>query len=92
MFVKDVAHARKLDISKKNTFANAHIFTAQQAKNVGLVDEIGVEFNAKKELIKLSGVSNPSWNKEDKFDKLMKQLAATTAVTLHTYFPNLSLR
>ncbi len=92
MFTQDVANARKLDIKKRDMFANAHIFTAAQARDVGLIDEVGVEFDAKNEIIVLSGVSHAVWNKEDKFDKLMKKLAATTAVTLHTYFPSLSLR
>jgi len=92
MFTQDVANARKLDIKKRDMFANAHIFTASQAKDVGLIDEVGVEFDAKNEIIVLSGVSHPVWNKEDKFDKLIKKLAATTAVTLQTYFPSLTLR
>jgi protease-4 len=92
MFTTDVAKARKLDIKKRNIFANAHIFTANQAKKVGLIDSIGVSYDAKKRLVKLSQVSNPIWNKEDKFDKLMKKLSATTAVTLHTYFPTLVLK
>jgi len=91
MFTKDVAKARKLNIKKRDIFANAHIFTAAQAKKVGLIDSLGVGFNARKRLIKLSKVSNPIWNKEDKFDKFMKKIAATTAVTLQTYFPALSL-
>jgi protease-4 len=92
MFTHDVATARKLDIKKRDHYANAHIFTAAQAKKVGLIDKVGVEFDAKNILTILSGVTHPVWNKEDKFDKLMKKLAATTAVTLHTYFPALSLR
>jgi len=92
MFTKDVADARKLDIKNRDKFANAHIFTASQAKEVGLVDSLGVSYDAKKRVEKLSGISNPIWNKEDKFDKLMKKLSATTAVTLHTYFPSLVLK
>ena len=92
MFTQDVADARGLDIKKRDMFANAHIFTAAQAKDVGLVDSLGVSYDAKQRVIELSGVTNPSWNKEDKFDKLMKKLSATTAVTLHTYFPTISLR
>jgi protease-4 len=92
MFTKDVAEARGLDINKRDLFANAHIFTALQAKNVGLVDSLGVSYDAKLRVIELSGVQNPLWNKEDKFDKLMKKLSATTAVTLHTYFPSLILK
>jgi len=92
MFTKDVADARKLDFNKRNIYANAHIFTAIQAKNVGLIDTIGVEYDAKKELIKLSGVTHPVWNQEDKLDKLMKKFTASTAVILNTYFPNLILK
>ncbi len=92
LFTADVASARGLDINKRDNFANAHIFTAHQAKDVGLVDSIGVAYDAKKRVVELSGVSEPLWNEEDKFDKLMKKLSAQTAVTLHTYFPELVLR
>ena len=92
MFTKDVADARKLDINKRDNFANAHIFTASQAKKVGLIDSVGVEYEAKNELIRLANISHPIWNKEDKFDKLMKKLSASSAVILNTYFPNMVLR
>ena len=92
MFTADVADARKLDITKRDLFANAHIFTSKQALAVHLIDKIGVTYDAKKRVEKLSGVEEAQWNEEDKFDKLMKKLSATTAVTLHTYFPSLVLR
>ena len=92
MFTKNVADARGLDIKNRDLYANAHIFTASQAKEVGLVDSLGVNYDAKKKIEELSGVVNPVWNKEDKFDKLMKKLSAATAVTLHTYFPSLVLK
>ena len=92
MFTQDVANARGLDIKKRDMFANAHIFTAAQAKEVGLVDKLGVSYDAKQRVIELSGVENPTWNKENKFDKIMKKLSASTAVTLHTYFPSIVLR
>jgi len=92
MFTKDVADARGLDIKNRDLYANAHIFTASQAKEVGLVDSLGVSYDAKKRIEELSGVVNPVWNKEDKFDKIMKKLSATTAITLHTYFPSLVLK
>ncbi len=92
MFTEDVATARGLDLKKRDMFANAHIFTAAQAKEVGLVDALGVSYDAKTKLIELSGVSKPVWNEEDKFDKFMKKVSATTAVTLHTYFPALTLK
>lgn len=92
MFTLDVAEARGLDIKKRDTFANAHIFTAAGAKEVGLIDSIGVSYDAKMRLIELSGVAVPVWNKEDKFDKFMKKLTASTAVMLHTYFPSVVLK
>jgi len=92
MFTQDVANARGLDYSKRALYADAHIFTAHQAQEVGLIDSIGVMHDAKSELELLSKVSNPIWNKEDKFDKLIKKLSASTAVTLHTYFSSLILK
>ena len=92
MFTKDVADARGLNIKNRNSFANAHIFTATQAKKVGLIDALGVEYDAKAALANLAHVAHPVWNKEDKFDKLMKKLAASSAVVLNTYFPALTLR
>jgi len=92
MFTSDVAKARKLDIKKRDTWANAHIFTARQAKAVGLIDEVGVLEDAKDELKKLSKVEHPIWNKEDKFDKILKKLSAKASVILYTYFPPLTLK
>lgn len=92
MFTADVAQARDLNLTKRDFFANAHIFTAKQAMEVGLVDSLGVGYDAKKRVIQLSKVQNPVWNKEDKFDKFMKRISASTAVTLHTYFPSMVLR
>lgn len=92
MFTEDVANARGLDIKKRDTYANAHIFTAAQAKEVGLIDSIGVIYDAKQRVMELSKVKNPTWNKEDKFDKLMKKLSASSAVAIYTYFPSLVLK
>ncbi|MBA1438577.1 MAG: signal peptide peptidase SppA [Epsilonproteobacteria bacterium] len=92
MFTQDVANARGLDIKKRNIYADAHIFTASQAKDVGLIDIVGVAHDAKNLLIKLSGVTNPVWNQEDKLDKIIKKLSASSMAMFHTYFPTLSLR
>ena len=92
MFTEDVAKARKLDLKKRDFWANAHIFTARQAKKAGLVDEVGVMETAKEKLLALSGVKEPIWSEKDKFEKLIEKLAAQTAVTLYTYFPALTLK
>ena len=92
MFTKDVSDARGLDINNRDVYADAHIFTASQAQAVGLIDSVGVSFDAKARLIELSGVKEAIWNEEDKFDKFMKKFSASTAITLHTYFPELVLK
>jgi len=92
MFTRDVASARGLDINQRDNYANAHIFTAQQAQEVGLIDSIGVAYEAKEKLIALSGVTNPIWNEEDEFDKFIRKISANAAVNLHTYFPSMVLK
>ena len=74
MFVKDVANARKLDVKNHTVFADAHIFTADGALEVGLIDKVGVSYDAKELLVKISGVENAVFKPEDKFDKLMEKL------------------
>ena len=64
----------KLDIKKHTSFADAKIFTAYQAKDVGLVDEVATLNFAKYSLIELSKVEKPIWKKEDKFEKFMDKL------------------
>jgi protease-4 len=92
LFVGDVAAARNLDPKKHALYADAHIFTARQAREVGLVDAVGVMYDAKQEVVRLSGVEKPVWNEEDYFEKFFKSLAMDGALLLHTYFPAVSLR
>jgi len=87
MFVHDVADARHLDMNRSRDFADAHIFTAAQAKAVGLVDEIGVEYDAKRTLEKLAKVEKPVWNEKSGFERLFEKLAFQTVSTLYTYLP-----
>jgi len=67
LFVHDVANARGLDIKNDKEYADAHIFSAKRAKDVGLIDAIGVISQAKAELIKLAKVTKPSWKEKNKF-------------------------
>lgn len=92
LFVHDVAQARKLDVNKSRDYADAHIFTADQAKAVGLVDKIGVEYDAKKRVEVLTKVKDPVWNKEDPMDRFFKRFAAEGSSLLHTYFPPVTLK
>lgn len=92
LFVRDVVRARQLDINKSTEYADAHIFTADQAKAVGLVDKIGVEFDAKKRVEVLAKIKDPVWNKEDPMDKFFKKFAAEGATLAHMYFPPITLK
>jgi len=92
MFVRDVANARNLKVDEKTKWADAHIFTARQSKEVGLIDKVGVFYDAQEELIKLSKVSKPIWNKEDELDKFLKKFEAKLSETLQIYFPNLYIK
>lgn len=78
MFVADVSSARGLNPQDHQTFADAHIFTAFGAKEVGLIDEVGTMSLAQKELMTLSGVNDPIWTQEDKFEKFMEKLMQTS--------------
>ncbi len=75
MFVSDVANARKLKIEDKNKFADAHIFTSIQAKNVGLVDSVATINEAKKIVQTMAKVKDPVWDKKDKMDRFLEKFA-----------------
>ena len=85
-FVNDVSLARGLDPKDHTKFADAHIFTAKQAKNAGLVDKVATISIAKSELIKLSGVKDPVWEKEDKLEKFMDKLIQESVNKFSLYF------
>lgn len=78
MFITDVANARKLKVEEHTKFADARVFTANQAKKVGLIDEVATISKAKSDLIKLSKVQTPIWTKEDKFEKFLDKLITET--------------
>lgn len=74
MFVNDVAKARKLDVANASVYADAHIFTAAKAKEVGLIDAVGTREDAKDRLLKLSGVKNPLWRQKDRVEQFFEKL------------------
>ncbi len=45
-FAQAVANRRKLSLNAKDTWANGRIFTGKQAKELGLIDEIGSAYTA----------------------------------------------
>ncbi|EPF0262521.1 signal peptide peptidase SppA [Campylobacter jejuni] len=79
LFTGFVAKERALDLNKKDQWANARVFLAAKAKELGLIDELSNYENAKKELEKFANVSNPVWKEEDKIDKFLNRLEGQTS-------------
>ena len=86
LFVKDVAAARGLDVNASKSYADAHIFSSKRAKEVGLIDTIGIKSQAKAELIKVSNVIKPVWKKKDKFEAFMESLETKSILKVQSYF------
>ncbi len=55
-FVNDVAKGRKLPVEKLKKIADGRVFTGEQAKELGLVDELGNFQDAVKELAKMAKI------------------------------------
>ncbi|EAL9193557.1 signal peptide peptidase SppA [Campylobacter jejuni] len=79
LFTGFVVKERALGLNKKDQWANARVFLAAKAKELGLIDELSNYENAKKELEKLANVSNPVWKEEDKIDKFLNRLEGQTS-------------
>lgn len=92
LFTNFVAKERGLKLDKKNTWANARVFLAGQAKDLGLIDEVSNYENAKKELEKISKVANPIWKEEDKIDKFLNRLENQTSTFLGKTLSNIFLQ
>jgi len=86
LFVSDVAEARGLEVSKAKMYADAHIFSSKRAKEVGLIDEIGVISTAKADLVKLSKVKKAEWKEKDKLESFVEQFAAKSMMQLRSLF------
>ena len=55
-FVETVAEARKLAVEKVKSFADGRVFTGQQALELGLVDRLGTEEDARRLAAELAGL------------------------------------
>ncbi|MEA3418208.1 MAG: signal peptide peptidase SppA [Campylobacterota bacterium] len=86
LFVRDVADARGLDVNNSKAYADAHIFAAERAREVGLIDAIGIKSEAKKELQALAKVEKPVWKEKDKLDSFMEKIAGETMTHIQSYF------
>ena len=86
LFVQDVATARGLKVEDAKTYADAHIFSAKRAKEVGLIDMIAVKSKAKEVLSQEANVSKAVWKKKDKFDSFMDKLEGKSILNIQNYF------
>lgn len=86
MFVSDVAKARGLDINQSHTYADAHIFSAKRAAEVGLIDTVATKSTAKKTVAELASVGVPVWKEKDKFDTFIENLGSKNILKLQNYF------
>ena len=73
LFTKDVAQARNLSLDKKDEWANARVFLADDALKTGLIDGVCGYFDAKSELEAMSGVDEPVWQEKPQIEKLMEK-------------------
>jgi len=86
LFVKDVATARGLKISDSKIYADAHIFSAKRAKEVGLIDEIATKAIAKSQIATLAKVKIPVWKEKDRFETFIEKLETKTIMHIQSYF------
>lgn len=86
MFIYDVAKARGLDINKEKRFADAHIFSAYRAKQVGLIDEVATIHEAREALRELTQLKNLIWQKPSAMDTFMEKVATKFLTGIDTYF------
>jgi len=86
LFVSDVANARGLKVKDAKAYADAHIFSSKRAKEVGLIDEIGVKSKAEKMLMSEANVSKAVWKKKDKFESFMEELSTKSILQVQNYF------
>ncbi|EAH4776992.1 TPA: signal peptide peptidase SppA [Campylobacter coli] len=79
LFSEFVAKERDLELDKRKYWANARVFLAQNAKDLGLIDELSNYENAKKELQELAKVLNPVWKEEGRIDRFLNRLESQSS-------------
>jgi protease-4 len=85
LFIGDVARARGLRIEDAKEFANARVFIAQKAKEVGLIDRVGSLYIAQRELEKMSGVAVPIWQKPSEIELFLKELKTAVSLPIFSF-------
>ncbi|MBD2566710.1 signal peptide peptidase SppA [Anabaena lutea] len=82
-FVQTVAEGRSLDVETVKTFADGRIFTGEQALNLGVVDRLGTEEDARRwtaELVGLDPEKTPCYTLEERKPLLSRVLPGSRLV------------
>ncbi|WP_170000277.1 signal peptide peptidase SppA [Campylobacter sp. RM9328] len=79
LFTTDVANARNLDLNRSNEWANARVFLASEALNLGLIDKISTYDEAKSRLKELSQVKLDIWYEAPAIERFMSSIAKQSA-------------
>lgn len=83
LFVSDVLQTRNLNQTDPKVFANGKIFTAKEALNLGLIDLIGSQSQAEKELCEITQIKKPIWLKKSKTEQWIDRLSQAS-ITIFT--------
>lgn len=75
LFITDVAKARNLDLNSSQEWANARVFLANKALELGLIDGIMSYHEAKKELENLSNVAVSIWYETPAVQKFINNIS-----------------
>ncbi|WP_297573794.1 signal peptide peptidase SppA [uncultured Campylobacter sp.] len=86
LFTNEVAEARNLDINKKDEWANARVFLADDAKTLKLIDGVATYSDVKSRVEELSGVESPIWQKEPMIDRLVGLLSKNISSKIVSFF------
>lgn len=78
MFVQDVIEARNLGDVSPSVFAEGKIFSAKEALKIGLIDKIGSQKQAIKELCEIAQVEEPIWLERSKAEEFLEKLSETS--------------
>lgn len=85
IFITDVSNARGLQKNRAKEFANARVFIAHKAKDIGLIDEVGSLYIAQKEVEKIVGTEKPIWEKPSEMDQFLKELKTNASFSLFNF-------
>jgi protease-4 len=85
LFVQDVADARGLDVNNAKAYADAHIFSAKRAKEVGLIDLVAVKSEVKTMLIKDANITKAVWKEKDKLDSFLDKIKSESTLKIQNY-------